>query len=47
VCNYLPSALAISLFLAREFALDAELLLVKLGKVEHLSTQTLAQEQEK
>ena len=44
---FLPPALAISLFLAREFALDAELLLVKLGEVERLSAQTLAQEQEK
>jgi len=41
------SALGISLFLAREFALDAELLHVKLGEVERLSAQTLAQEQEK
>ncbi|MBD2722985.1 two-component sensor histidine kinase [Hymenobacter sp. BT189] len=40
-------ALAISLFLAREFALDAELLQVKLSEVEQLSAQTLAQEQEK
>ncbi|HEX8326233.1 MAG TPA: ATP-binding protein [Hymenobacter sp.] len=40
-------ALGISLFLAREFALDSELLLVKLGEVERLSTQTIAQEQEK
>ncbi|SFQ77758.1 ATP-binding protein [Hymenobacter arizonensis] len=40
-------ALGISLFLAREFALDAELLQVKLGEVECLSAQTLAQEQEK
>ncbi|MFD1470609.1 ATP-binding protein [Hymenobacter caeli] len=40
-------ALAISLFLAREFALDAELLLVKLREVEHLSAQTIAQEQDK
>jgi len=44
---FLPPALAISLFLAREFALDAELLQVKLGEVEQLSVQTLAQEQEK
>ena len=44
---FLPPALAISLFLAREFALDAELLQVKLGEVEHLSAQTIAQEQEK
>ncbi|MBD2722987.1 histidine kinase [Hymenobacter sp. BT189] len=39
--------LGISFFLAREFALGAELLLVKLGEVERLSAQTLAQEQEK
>jgi signal transduction histidine kinase len=44
---YLPPALAISLFLAREFALDAQLLEVKLGEVERLSAQTIAQEQEK
>ncbi|MGI4738116.1 MAG: ATP-binding protein [Janthinobacterium lividum] len=44
---YLLPALSISLFLAREFALDAELLQVKLGEVERLSAQTLAQEQEK
>ena len=40
-------ALGISLFLAREFALDGQLLQVKLGEVERLSAQTLAQEQEK
>ena len=40
-------ALGISLFLAREFALDAILLQVKLGEVERLSAQTLAQEQDK
>jgi len=40
-------ALGISLFLAREFALDAGLLQVKLGEVERLSVQTIAQEQEK
>ncbi|WP_223648769.1 sensor histidine kinase [Hymenobacter psoromatis] len=40
-------ALGISLFLAREFALDAELLQVKLGEVERLSAQTIAQEQDK
>ena len=44
---YLPPALGISLFLAREFALDARLLQVKLQEVEQLSAQTLAQEQEK
>jgi len=35
-CFLLP-ALGISLFLAREFALDAQLLQVKLGEVEKLS----------
>ena len=44
---FLPPALAISLFLAREFARDAELLQVKLGEVERLSAQTIAQEQDK
>jgi two-component system NtrC family sensor kinase len=44
---FLPPALGISLFLAREFARDAELLQVKLGEVKKLSAQTLAQEQEK
>ncbi|MFD1468837.1 sensor histidine kinase [Hymenobacter caeli] len=44
---YLSPALGISLFLAREFALDAVLLQVKLGEVERLSAQTLAQEQDK
>ena len=44
---FLSPALAISLFLAREFALDAELLQVKLREVERLSAQTLAQEQDK
>ncbi|MFD2722026.1 ATP-binding protein [Hymenobacter monticola] len=39
--------LSISLYLAREFALDAQLLQVKLREVERLSAQTLAQEQEK
>jgi len=43
----LAPALSISLFLAREFALDSQLLQVKLGEVERLSAQTLAQEQEK
>ncbi|MDO7854050.1 sensor histidine kinase [Hymenobacter convexus] len=43
----LAPVLAISLYLAREFALDAQLLAVKLGEVERLSAQTLAQEQEK
>ncbi|SMC00009.1 histidine kinase [Hymenobacter roseosalivarius DSM 11622] len=40
-------ALGISLFLAREFALDSQLLQVKLSEVERLSAQTLAQEQDK
>jgi len=43
----LPPALGISLFLAREFALDAELLQVKLVEVEQLAAKTLAQEQDK
>ncbi|MGI4739661.1 MAG: ATP-binding protein [Janthinobacterium lividum] len=43
----LPPALGISLFLAREFALDAELLQVKLAEVEQLAAQTLTQEQDK
>jgi signal transduction histidine kinase len=43
----LAPALGISLYLAREFALDSQLLQVKLGEVERLSAQTLAQEQEK
>ncbi|MCC3154592.1 ATP-binding protein [Hymenobacter sp. BT770] len=45
--SILLPALGISLFLAREFALDAQLLQVKLREVEQLSAQTLAQEQEK
>ncbi|MBC6607552.1 two-component sensor histidine kinase [Hymenobacter sp. BT188] len=44
---YLPPALGISLFLAREFALDSQLLQLKLNEVKQLSAQTLAQEQEK
>ncbi|SFQ78897.1 ATP-binding protein [Hymenobacter arizonensis] len=44
---YLAPALGISLYLAREFALDSQLLQVKLGEVERLSAQTLAQEQDK
>jgi signal transduction histidine kinase len=44
---FLVPALGISLFLAREFALDAQQLLAKLGEVEQLSAQTIAQEQEK
>ena len=43
----LSPALSISLFLAREFALNSELLLVKLRQVQQLSAQTLAQQQEK
>ena len=43
----LSPALGISLFLAREFALDSQLLQVKLSEVENLSAQTLAQEQDK
>ncbi|SFQ77615.1 ATP-binding protein [Hymenobacter arizonensis] len=40
-------ALGISLFLAREFASNSELLLVKLQQVQELSQQALAQQQEK
>jgi two-component system NtrC family sensor kinase len=40
-------AIGISLYLAREFALDAGLLQDKLGEVERLSAQTIAQEQDK
>jgi two-component system NtrC family sensor kinase len=47
VLMYLLPALGISLFLSREFALDSQLLQVKLGEVERLSVQTLAQEQDK
>ncbi|WP_234736604.1 ATP-binding protein [Tellurirhabdus bombi] len=43
----LSPALSISLFLAREFALDSQLLQVKLRQVQQLSAQTVAQEQEK
>ena len=43
----LSPALGISLFLAREFALDSQLLQLKLGEVERLSAQTITQEQEK
>ena len=43
----LAPALSISLYLAREYALDSQLLQVQLGEVERLSAQTLAQEQEK
>ncbi|WP_324674814.1 sensor histidine kinase [Hymenobacter sp. GOD-10R] len=45
--SFVLPALGISLFLAREFALDSQLLQVKLDEVERLSAQTLAQEQEK
>jgi len=44
---YIPPALAISIYLSREFALDSKLLQEKLIEVETLSAQTLAQEQEK
>ncbi|RFP63338.1 histidine kinase, partial [Hymenobacter lapidiphilus] len=44
---YLSPALGISLYLAREFALDSQLLQVKLTEVEKLSAQTLAQEQDR
>ena len=47
ILGALLPGLAISLFLAREFALGAELLQVKLGEVERLSAQTIAQEQDK
>ncbi|MDB5236285.1 MAG: hypothetical protein JWR44_3278 [Hymenobacter sp.] len=47
VATFLPPALAISLFLAREFALDAQRLQVQLGEVERLSAQTRTQEKEK
>ena len=47
VLGFVLPALGISLFLAREFALDAELLQIKLGEVENLSARTLVQEQEK
>jgi two-component system NtrC family sensor kinase len=47
VLMYLLPAVGISLFLAREFALDSQLLQVKLGEIGRLSAQTLAQEQEK
>ena len=43
---FLP-ALGISLFLAREFATNSELLLVKLRQVQQLSAQTQAQQAEK
>ena len=44
---FLPPALAISLFLARDFAQDAQLLQVKLREGEKLSALTIAQEQDK
>ncbi|OKS87409.1 sensor histidine kinase [Mucilaginibacter polytrichastri] len=44
---FLAPALGISLYLAREFALDSSLLRKKLVQVETLSVQNLAQEQEK
>lgn len=44
---FLAPALGISLFLAREFALDAQQLLLKLREVEQLSALTIAQEQDK
>jgi signal transduction histidine kinase len=44
---FLSPALGISLYLAREFALDSQLLQVKLSEVERLSAQTIAQEQDK
>ena len=47
VLVFVLPALGISLYLAREFALDSQLLQVKLGEVERLSAQTLAQEQDK
>ncbi|WP_201977258.1 sensor histidine kinase [Hymenobacter rubidus] len=45
--GFMLPALGISLFLAREFARDAQQLHVQLGEVERLSAQTIAQEQEK
>jgi len=47
LATILSPALAISLFLSHEFALDGRLLKLKLEQVEELSAQTLAQEQEK
>jgi two-component system NtrC family sensor kinase len=43
----LGPALGISLFLGREFALDSQLLALKLHEVEELSAANIAQEQEK
>ena len=45
--TFLSPVFSISLFLGREFALDSRLLQLKLLEVQHLSAQTLAQEQEK
>ena len=47
VAVFVLSALGISLFLARGFALDSQLLQVQLAEVERLSAQTLAQERDK
>ncbi|TGE08312.1 sensor histidine kinase [Hymenobacter fodinae] len=44
---FLSPVLAISLFLARQFALDSRLLKIKLNQVRLLSEQTLAQQREK
>ncbi|GAB3290005.1 ATP-binding protein [Hymenobacter tenuis] len=44
---FLSPVLAISLFLARQFALDSRLLKIKLNQVNKLSEQTMAQEREK
>ncbi|ALJ01566.1 hypothetical protein DC20_18090 [Rufibacter tibetensis] len=44
---FLSPALGISIYLAREFALDSQLLKVKLIQVERLSSQNLAQQKEK
>ncbi|SHI37898.1 His Kinase A (phospho-acceptor) domain-containing protein [Hymenobacter daecheongensis DSM 21074] len=44
---FLSPVLAISLFLARRFAIDSRLLTIKLAQVRRLSAQTSAQQQEK
>ncbi|WP_230471381.1 ATP-binding protein [Hymenobacter jejuensis] len=44
---FLSPVLAISMFLARRFALDSRLLAIKLVQVRRLSAQTMAQQQEK
>ncbi|SNC66700.1 His Kinase A (phospho-acceptor) domain-containing protein [Hymenobacter gelipurpurascens] len=44
---FLSPVLAISLFLARQFALDSRLLKIKLNQVRMLSEQTMAQQREK